>query len=597
MSDFFSIYSSIGRRGSFLTEAALSVDSNRDVSSRGNSHTDKTMSPDLRDKVLTARIQEIEAFAKDRGIEPLIAMGASEAALRTGRVPNLTMYGMAGDNMVALKHFIAGEILNLAGMEAINWDGTPISEEEIEEADAAPPSHHAIATRLSGVVERHFLKDLNGVKDEETGAFRKFRTKLQGHIKSLLNNEKHDTSDPHWHQLHIALSAPGNQNEVVGKGAPESIHNFVNSDREDKSDQGKPQERWGVPKQEADPYEEKRKGGKVGGPKPQTSDVEINGQLQQEYAADRGGSAVSNLNGTSISSKPTEVGKKKIQGDMSKQTIAKIKKGQSEVQRNEKTGEKGDKKAPMMATDLNGLSGKDVGKLGRELGAMGTGETGESVEIKNKDLLNIEPGDFRNESWPKMGADLKRLLNVESRNMSENTMTGSVGSFMQLGNQIVARPNTIASWDASVDVNGFHPARLGMITPDPVHPVNEARRYRDADAAAEFVASKKLITKSGIHPNVALHKGDDGSIHVQLRGAEGKDGTHPNEDPGNEDEKFHELTRSERGKFLAQPAAMKARTKTTMTGVPGKQTVEPDTKRNKAMNAIRTLRAAAAAIK
>ena len=590
MSDFFSIYSSIGRRGSFMTEAALSVDSNRDVTSRGNSHTDKTLSPDLRDKVLTARIQEIEAFAKDRGIEPLIAMGASEAALRTGRVPNLTMYGLGGDSMVALKHFIAGEILNLAGMEAINWDGTPI-----EEADAAPASHHAIATRLFGVVKRHFLQNLNGVKNEETGAFRKFQTKLHSHIESLLKDGKHDTSDPHWHQLHIALSS--NQNEALAKDAPESVHNFVNSDRKDKSDQGKPQERWGVPKQKADPYEEKRKGGKVGGPKPQTSDIEIDGDLQQEYAADRGGSALSNMSGVGTSNKPAEAGKKKIQGDMSKQTIARIKKGQSEVQRNEKTGEKGDKKAPMMATDLNGLSGKDVGKLGRELGAMGTGETGESVEIQNKELLNIEPGDFRNESWPKMGADLKRLLNVESRNMSENTMTGSVGSFMQLGNQIVARPNTIASWDASVDVNGFHPARLGMITPDPVHPVNEARRYRDADAAAEFVASKKLITKSGIHPNVALHKGDDGSIHVQLRGAEGKDGTHPSEDPGNEDMKFHELTRSERGKFAAQPAAMKARTKTTMTGVPGKQTVEPDTKRNKAMNAIRTLRAAAAAIK
>jgi len=71
-------------------------------------------------------------------------------------------------------------------------------------------------------------------------------------------------------------------------------------------------------------------------------------------------------------------------------------------------------------------------------------------------------------------------------------------------------------------VNGFKPARLGMITPDPVVAL-EARRYRDADVDEETVASKK---------------------------------------PG-----------------IQRP------------------TVEPDIKSSKAMNAIRTLRAAAAAIK
>lgn len=828
-----------------LGEAVLSVDSNRDVTSRGNSHNDKTLTdPNTRDKILHARVQEIEAFAKDRGIDPVVVLGAAEAALRTGRVPNLSMYGLGGDNMVAVKHFIAGEILNLAGMEAIGWDG-----EKIEEAES-PASHRAIATRLVGVVDRHLLGKrhpftgeplkegtLKSLRDDEKHAYGAFKREINKRIMTLLKGGEHNTSEPHWHQLHAILSA--NQNEVLDKNAPEEIHNFINTPPKPKSDQGKPQERWGVPKErgrgeqdpDRGPLGMKRAGGKVGGPKTQTSDIEIKGQLQQEYGSpsDRNASGgMGTITGapSAAANHPTEPGKEMIPGNISSSTIKRIKKGQAEAHKNEKTGAMGTKKGSV--TKLVGLTDKQLKTLAQELGAKNTGE---SMDANDRRLLNIEPSDPRNErwpkmsdelqkllsldarpqthgvgniaakrveqkqideplpvdpqneSWPKMGPELKRLLNVESKGLyfreqgpstaavaesltpcancgrygdavngglcyqcahhsrgpkkqggeaneqsshggtalpgnvapvapvakpprkmakpakqmsdvdganmveagiggklhkagrprkfrpagegamtgkdenvaakiygmlpfvhrhsgsrrlidqmlsgetpmpattdekaamphikqaalvhlrerghvaddfpdnanpvAESTFSGSIGGFMKLGNQVVGRPSQIATWDASVDLNGFQPARVGMLTTNPVVPVNEARRYRDADAAAEFIANKKLLTKAGIDPNVALHKGDDGSIHVQIRGAKGKDGTHPSEDPGNGDVKFRELTRSERGRFAAQPAGVKARTRTAMTGIPGAQTVAPETKRHAAMQTLR----------
>lgn len=83
------------------------------TSSRGNSHFDKFASPDTREKVLQARLQEIEHYAKSRNLPVATVFAIAEAAMRTGKVPDLGQYGLAGDDAVATKHFILGNVLNL----------------------------------------------------------------------------------------------------------------------------------------------------------------------------------------------------------------------------------------------------------------------------------------------------------------------------------------------------------------------------------------------------------------------------------------------------------------------------------------------------
>ncbi len=87
-----------------------------------NRHT-KLMSPATREKVLESRRSEIEAFAEDRGIDSNMVMAIAEAAMRTGRVPMLAQYGFAGDDAKAIKHFVAGEVLNLA-IEDVQQEAT-----------------------------------------------------------------------------------------------------------------------------------------------------------------------------------------------------------------------------------------------------------------------------------------------------------------------------------------------------------------------------------------------------------------------------------------------------------------------------------------
>lgn len=74
----------------------------------------KLMPDDTRDKIMQARAQEIEAFAADRGYDLRIVMAIAEVSMRMGRVPDLRQYGVHGEEALAIRHFIAGDILNLA---------------------------------------------------------------------------------------------------------------------------------------------------------------------------------------------------------------------------------------------------------------------------------------------------------------------------------------------------------------------------------------------------------------------------------------------------------------------------------------------------
>jgi len=80
----------------------------------GYNRHQKLMSPDTREKVFQARAQEIEAFAADRGYDPRIVMAIAEVSMRMGRVPDMRQYGVYGEEALAIRHFIAGDILNLA---------------------------------------------------------------------------------------------------------------------------------------------------------------------------------------------------------------------------------------------------------------------------------------------------------------------------------------------------------------------------------------------------------------------------------------------------------------------------------------------------
>src|SRR4029077_3527846 len=72
------------------------------------------MSPATRELVLKARMPEIMAFAEDRKVDPTIVLGIAEATMRLGRIPDLGMYGFAGDEALAVKDFLADTILNVA---------------------------------------------------------------------------------------------------------------------------------------------------------------------------------------------------------------------------------------------------------------------------------------------------------------------------------------------------------------------------------------------------------------------------------------------------------------------------------------------------
>ena len=137
------------RKTPSLMMETVSVDSNRGVTSRGNSPYDKFASPATRAKVLEARLQEIEAFARNRSIPTSNVYAAAEAAMRTGKIPDLGQFGLAGDDAVALKQFLISDILNIAGLEWTDYKGDPVEEEVTPEQRAAEEQRQAAQKKLS----------------------------------------------------------------------------------------------------------------------------------------------------------------------------------------------------------------------------------------------------------------------------------------------------------------------------------------------------------------------------------------------------------------------------------------------------------------
>jgi hypothetical protein len=114
--DFVVAMSRGGHTGRGMHEGIndLVEDSPLEAPTSGFNRHSKLMSPDTRALVLKSRMTEIEAFAEDRGFDAGRVAGVAEAAMRMGKVPDLRQYGFAGDDAKAIKHFVAGEILNIA---------------------------------------------------------------------------------------------------------------------------------------------------------------------------------------------------------------------------------------------------------------------------------------------------------------------------------------------------------------------------------------------------------------------------------------------------------------------------------------------------
>jgi len=77
------------------------------------------MPPGTRELVLKARMPEIMAFAEDRRLDPSVVAGVVEASMRLGRIPDLGLYGLAGDEANAVKDFVATAMLGLEAEFAI----------------------------------------------------------------------------------------------------------------------------------------------------------------------------------------------------------------------------------------------------------------------------------------------------------------------------------------------------------------------------------------------------------------------------------------------------------------------------------------------
>ena len=135
LNEALSLYRASVRQAPALMMEGIPVDSNRGVTARGNSPYDKFASPDTRAKVLESRLQEIEAFARSRSIPTSNIYAAAESAMRTGKIPDLGQFGLAGDDAVACKQFLISNVLNIAGLEWTDYKGDSVVEIE-EEGDA-----------------------------------------------------------------------------------------------------------------------------------------------------------------------------------------------------------------------------------------------------------------------------------------------------------------------------------------------------------------------------------------------------------------------------------------------------------------------------
>lgn len=165
----------------------------------GNNRHLRYMSPTTRELLLKARMPEIMAFAEDRMVDPSIVAGAAEATMRMGRIPDLGMYGLAGDEALAVKDFLADTILNVAEDELNKI--APISEGENGSSKA---KHLKLAADYQKLADFHKRR----AKEEmDKGKIAKDDGRAHSSIKANAASEQHKTLAAHcagladYHQI------------------------------------------------------------------------------------------------------------------------------------------------------------------------------------------------------------------------------------------------------------------------------------------------------------------------------------------------------------------------------------------------------------
>lgn len=108
----------------------------------------RDMSPATRELVLKARMPEIMAFAEDRRLDPAVVAGVVEASMRMGRIPDLGLYGLAGDEALAVKDFVGQAML---GLEQELRHGLPVITEDSDKAT----KHKSYADHYRSLAQKH----------------------------------------------------------------------------------------------------------------------------------------------------------------------------------------------------------------------------------------------------------------------------------------------------------------------------------------------------------------------------------------------------------------------------------------------------------
>lgn len=543
MTDFFSIYKTIGsRRGAGLVEANFSVDSNRDVSARGNTHLDRTMSADTREKVLTARLQEIEAFARDRGLDPLTVIGVSEYALRTGRVPNLAMYGLGGDDMVAVKHFVAGNVLNVAGMEALDWDGTPIEEYGIPTGDRpAGYTGHVAAGTPQGMNTDEVKPQIPGPFAKKTYDTFKAKAKdidchgvpeaaLRSDLRAngYLGTESQEVDPQHdnWPKLSpdlqrlIGVNAKGlyMQTETRHGGTP-MAGSMANPEgvgaqpaltppatKKEQQSKGKLKEALAAFQSIS---ESLRRGGGQRSGIPSTE----HGTFTQARL-DRPRSAVEPQGGTAVAEAPPSAQHRWVSGVMGHAKRRIPEKHHGAVEELLHTFVRFPNKG------REGLAALVQRSFRGERGDIVRGITRNVIDSINDHYKSAQPQERAEQEW------VAALL-------SESTLSPSMGAVIGMGNALFGRPASIASFNDSVDLTGDEPQRMqqavGLLRKHAPIEFKEAIHYTGKDAMERARSSAAAHSRLGAQVTVYKDPSKE-DFAVRVHGAKGKAGEHPGED-------------------------------------------------------------------
>ena len=74
-------------------------------------------SDEVRSLMLKQKRWEIDAFARDRSLDPDMLASIAQTVLRLGRIPDLERYGLFNDDAQAVGHFLADAILNVESVD------------------------------------------------------------------------------------------------------------------------------------------------------------------------------------------------------------------------------------------------------------------------------------------------------------------------------------------------------------------------------------------------------------------------------------------------------------------------------------------------